>query len=247
MAHPHDWTALAEWLAKLPEEVLVVAVRTGDDASRLAPVARLEAPVDTDGVRAVLEDVGGAGRVLRLDAYGARAKHVRGMQRTASAIARPADSTRAAMALLPEGADPMLALTVGTLQSTVELVANIADRVIASNERLAGNMAAPLEAMTAMFREEREEAREERLRREQSDVDARELEALLEGALNAPPDESDPLRMAAADALRRVAGSFTGGVAGGGQVDGPPLEDGPEAPLEDGPEAPLEGGEDAAP
>jgi hypothetical protein len=226
MAHPHAWADLAAWIAKLPDEVEAVAVRTGADPSRLLPVARLEAPVEADQVRAALEDVGGAERVLRLDAYASKGRHVRGMQRTASAIARPADATRSAMAMLPEGADPMLALTVGTLQSTVELVAAIADRVIASNERLAGNMAAPLEAMTAMFREEREEAREERLRREQSDVDARELEALLEAALTAPPDDADPLRQAAADALRRVAGQFTAGAAAASDPE--PVLDGPD-------------------
>jgi len=226
-----DWSGIGEWLEGLPEEVESVTVRTGDVRGSLEAAGRLawgdDSPVTSDAIQAVLDDLGGGGRILRLDAYGAKGRHVRARERTAGSAVAPA-AALVGMAL-PAGTDPLIGLVVGVLQAQSMQSSALVDRVITSNERLVGMLGAPFEAMTSMFREMREEMRGERLGREQAEIDARALETLVEGALNGDGEEVDPLKQAVADAVGRLATSMTGAPApdDGPADDGPPAEDSP--------------------
>ena len=71
-----DWSGIEEWLGDLPEEVETITIRTGEVRSSLEAVGRVEAPVEVAAIRSALDDVGGGGRILRLDAYGAKGRHV---------------------------------------------------------------------------------------------------------------------------------------------------------------------------
>jgi hypothetical protein len=219
----HDWKGVEEWLQDLPEEVESVTVRTGDVRGSLEAAGRLDAPVTVDAIRAVVDDLGGGGRILRLDAYGQKGRHVRARERTAGSAVQPA-AALVGLAL-PAGTDPMVALVVGVLQAQSLQSSALVDRVITSNERLVGMLGAPFEAMTSMFREMREEMRGERLGREQAEIDARALETLVEGALAGDGEEADPLRQAVADAVGRLAANLTGGSPAPAPMEGPDDDD----------------------
>jgi len=228
----HDWKGVAEWIEALPDEVESVTVRTGDVRGSLEAAGRLEAPVTADAIQAVLDDLGGGGRILRLDAYGQKGRHVRARERTAGSAVAPAAAV--AGLPLPAGTDPLVALVVGVLQAQSLQSSALVDRIITSNERLVGMLGAPFEAMTAMFREMREEMRGERIGREQAEIDARALETLVEGALAGDGEDADPLRQAVADAVGRLAGTFTGGAPSpAAPMEGPddegPDDEGPPA------------------
>jgi hypothetical protein len=228
-----DWSGIEEWLGDLPDEVETITIRTGDVRSSLEAVGRVEAPVEVGAIRSALDDVGGGGRILRLDAYGAKGRHVRARERAAGSAVEPSQAL--AGLALPAGTDPLVALVIGVLQAQSLQSSALVDRVITSNERLVGMLGTPFTAMAEMFREMREEMRGERLGREQAEIDARALETLVEGALASDGAEGDPLRQAVAAAVERVAGAFTGG----GAVDAGP---GPEAAVDDGPGPEDEGG-----
>jgi len=227
-----DWSGIEEWLGDLPEEVETITVRTGDVRSSLEAVGRIEAPVEVGAIRSALDDVGGGGRILRLDAYGAKGRHVRARERAAGSAVEPSQAL--AGLALPSGTDPLVALVIGVLQAQSLQSSALVDRVITSNERLVGMLGTPFAAMAEMFREMREEMRGERLGREQAEIDARALETLVEGALASDAAEGDPLRQAVAAAVERVAGAFTGG--------GPVEPQAPEGPVDDGPGPEDEGG-----
>lgn len=227
-----DWSGIEEWLGDLPEEVETITIRTGDVRSSLEAVGRVEAPVEVAAIRSALDDVGGGGRILRLDAYGAKGRHVRARERAAGSAVEPSQAL--AGLALPAGTDPLVALVIGVLQAQSLQSSALVDRVITSNERLVGMLGTPFTAMAEMFREMREEMRGERLGREQAEIDARALETLVEGALASDGAEGDPLRQAVAAAVERVAGAFTGG----GSVE----PQAPEGPVDDGPGPEDEGG-----